>query len=125
MESLRKFVAVKEAAAKGFERIEVSYNDRDNHWIPTRKAFYGKWIIPPDEADRVSGDGDHFESWAIATTAKGAAVAYGLYEDPDERDGHRFLVFPSLEDAAADHRAGYVACRAIEEIGVPLHELDI
>ena len=47
IEGLKRFVAEKDAEAKGFARIEVHYSDSDAHNIPRAKAFYGRWIFPP------------------------------------------------------------------------------
>ena len=125
---LKRFVADKEAeeaAAKGFERISVKFNDADDHYIPRVKAFVGKWIIPLDKPARATNeDGDRRWSYSVAITAKGAAVFFWVEEDRDTLAEH-FKVFPSLESAAADHQLDWTARKAIQMLGVPVDELDI
>ena len=37
--ALKQFVVVKEAESKGFQRIEVSFNDSDDYDVPKRKGI--------------------------------------------------------------------------------------
>jgi hypothetical protein len=125
---LKRFVAEKEAEPGGFERIEVRYNDSDDHLLPKAKAFYGKWIFPPDNPLRLVDDEDEYESdcYCVAITPKGSAVVFSWSEHTQfGGSSHRFVVYPSLADAAADPHANYAARRAIAAIGVPVEVLDI
>lgn len=126
MDSLKRFVAERDAAPKGFERIEVRYLDAEEHDIPKAKAFYGRWIYPPEEPVTTSDDfRPDYHCYAVAITAKGKVVIYDWMENNEGRWGQYFEVFESLEDAAVDGRIGYAARRAMEKIGVPVEELDI
>ena len=105
VDALRRFVDEKEARAKGFDRIVVNYDDSADHDLPRAKAFYGRWIINRDEPLRV---GRRFEGHkyvevsAVAETAKGSVVVYTYNENEHGSWAHRFLIFSSFEDAAAD-----------------------
>jgi hypothetical protein len=124
--ALKRFVAEREAKAKGFERIQVSYNDSDEHGIPKAKAFYGRWIFPPNEPLRLSEEfGDACNAYSVAVTAKGGAVVLYWGEDAEGRGDQTFRVYPSLENAATHNEVNYAVRRAIQEIGVPVEELDI
>jgi|ERR1039457_6587576 hypothetical protein len=125
---LKRYIAereAKEAEGKGFERIKVSFNDADAHHIPKIKVFHGKWIIPPTKPEQVyNEEGTTQWSYSVAITAKGAVVVYWVEED-SETIAQRFKVYPSLEVAAADSEVNWAARKAIEEMGVPVEELDI
>jgi hypothetical protein len=129
VESLRKFIKEMEAKAseaKGFERIVVKYNDSDANWVPRVKAFLGKWIFPIEApVKQYDEDGKNYFFYAVAVTAKNACVVYRWEEDQEGRGGYRFLVFPSLEAAAANNDVNCAVREAIEKIGVPVEELDI
>ena len=123
---LKRFIADHEAMAKSFERIEVSYNDADAHDVPKRKAFYGRWIFPPKKAIELIDEEDGTSySYAVAVTAKGAAVVYRWESDAEGTRGYRLLTFPSLEQAASNKGVNYAVRKAIEAIGVPVEEMDI
>ena len=126
---LKTFILEKEAeaaAAKGFERIQIKFNDATDHGIPKIKVFHGKWLFPPSKPVEVSDDeGENFYYDAIALTAKGAAVLYSWSADRGGQSFRTFTVYPSLEAAAADTRSNYAVLKAIEERGVPVEELDI
>jgi hypothetical protein len=124
--ALKKFIAVKEAEVKGFERIEVSYNDADDHNIPKAKAFYGKWVYSPKKPVTLSDEeGEAFDHFAVAVTAKGAVVVYSWHAEREGNWAYRFNVYYSLENAAADERVNYAARKTIQELGVRVEELDI
>jgi hypothetical protein len=128
--ALKRFIAemeAKEDEAKGFERIQVSYNDSDDHGIPKMKAFHGKWVFPPSKPyDDYDDSRDSCHKFAVAVTAKGAAVVHCWREDSEACCWeYKFAVYPSLVAAAADSHMGFAARRAIEKIGVPVEELDI
>jgi hypothetical protein len=133
VDGLKKFVAAKEAElaiAKGFERLEISFDDSTAHYIPRRKAFTGRWLFSPGKPHEVpTEDGERIFRYALALTAKGNVVIYSWEEDIREGcwyySDYRFRIFSSLEDAAADEDANSVARRAIKELGVSVEELDI
>jgi hypothetical protein len=129
VEGLKRFVRekeVEEAEAKGFERIEVSFYDSEAHGMPKKKAFIGKWIFPLSKpVDMTWEDRDQCDYYAVALTAKGAVVVRRWSTNSESRWDDKFLVFPSLETAAADKDINYAARKAIEAIGVPVEELDI
>jgi len=129
IDGLKKFVIAREAEdslAKGFERIEVGFNDADDHNIPRRKAFIGRWIFPPTAPTNATcQDNEQVDSCAVALTPKGAAVFYSWTADREGMWGFRFDVFPSLEEAARHNRLDWAARQTIRKIGVPVEELDI
>jgi hypothetical protein len=128
---LKRFIAdreAEEAEAKGFERIEVSFNDADDHHIPKKKAFYGKWIYPPEHKEvfkQHDEDGENWWYYAVAMTAKGSVVVYSWESDREGMGNYRFDIFPSLVFAAADNRVNSAITATIRKIGVPVEELDI
>jgi hypothetical protein len=126
---LKKFITEKEgeeAESKGFERIEVSYFDADEHGIPKRKAFYGKWIYPPDKPLAFSSeDGYSSDNYVVAQTAKQNFVFLTWTEDGEGRGHSHFVVCPSLEAAAADADLNPAVRHAMKKLGVRVEELDI
>jgi hypothetical protein len=126
--ALRRFVAEKEAEQKGFERIEYEYHDAETGGLPRRKAFYGRWVIPPDKAETVlsefSGEVDRA---VVAITAKGAVVACSWTEDKntDSQSYKTFRTFSSFEAGAQDPHTGWAVISAFKKLGVPVEELDI
>ncbi len=134
---LKQYILEKEALAKGFEKIRVSFRDADQNYVPKIKAFNGRWIFPPEKPFESNSmqdfhDDDLRRCFAVALTAKGSVVVYAWLidtsEDADAPDGkcsERFLVYPSLEKAAADLHVNSAIVSAIDKIGVPVEELDI
>ena len=131
VDGLKQYIAkreAEEAESKGFWRIEVSFNDSDEHGIPKVKAFTGKWIFPPQFPVKVESDEiekpDYF--YAVALTAKGSVVTYSWLSDQEtSKYFERFRVFPSLERAAADNDLNLAIRETIKRIGVRVEELDI
>lgn len=129
--SLRQFIASKEAEAKSFERIEVEYSDEELNGLSRRKAFYGRWIFPPEKPEYVANElGDEVKNWTVALTAKGAIVILCWREGTNKfgdnwQSWKRFRVYESFEDAAADSQDNWAARRARDKIGIPVEELDI
>lgn len=124
--ALKRFIVEKEAEAKGFERIEVSYYDIDDFGIPKKKAFHGKWIFSPTKPVTTFDDERTEYHYAVAQTSKGAVVVYSWASDAESSQyAERFRVYGSLGAAAADEDVNYAALRTIQEIGVPVEELDI
>ncbi len=125
------------AEAAGFERIELEFEDSDEHNLPKRKAFRGKWICSPkDSVDRWTNS-EHTEgrSYAVAITAKGNVVVYTwahrvgfdseIGEEYPYTSGYRFLVFSSIQEAALNTDCNYAIREAVKKRGVPVEELDI
>jgi len=128
VDALKKYIAYKESEAKGFERIEVRYQDSENNFKPTAKAFYGRWIITPEEPHEVVQHEDRYnKQHALAVTAKNNVVIYTWYIDDDDKTcfQYSFNIFPSFDEAFAINEYNSVARRAYEVIGVPVEELDI
>jgi len=129
VESLKKFIKHKEAQeaeAKGFERIVLSFQDADDNLIPKKKAFVGKWIFPKEKPyQEHSEDGSVVDSYSVAITPKNAAVFYYWTDDGEHFYGKHLLICSSLHNAAADERVKWAALKSIEQIGVPIEELDI
>jgi hypothetical protein len=132
LKALKEYIMTKEAEAAeaaGFERIEVEFDDSEDNNLPKRKAFRGRWIIPPGSPSRAIVNDIMSRASAVAVTAKGNVVVclWKIFEDetgafPCE---HRFLVFPSFEKAAQDDEVNYVIREAVRKRGVPVEELDI
>lgn len=102
MDGLKRFVADKEAVPKGFERIVIRFADAPDHYIPKAKALYGRWIIAPEEPLRARNESEnHWDSYAVAVSAKGAAVVFRWSENDAQRWDERLHVFSSMEKAAA------------------------
>jgi hypothetical protein len=125
--ALKRFVAEREAEAKGYQRIEVSFNDSDDHDLPKIKAFYGRWIFdrekPLKEWHRGTGK---YDLYSVAEAAKGSIVVYKENHGAGGNvTGMEFLVYPSFEKAAADGSVNSAIRKAIEKRGVPVEELDI
>lgn len=126
--ALKHFIAQKEAEPKGFERIELSFSDSEDHYVPKRKAFLGKWVFSPAEPFAVEDEENPATyNTAVGITPRGSAVFYSWTNDHinGRREGFRFAVYPSLAAAAANPYINHEARAAIEKIGVPVEELDI
>ncbi len=127
--ALRRYVADKEAETKSFERIVVSYQDAREHGLPKAKAFYGKWIISPDEEfGYLESENQLYRScYAVGVTAKGSAVVYcwQQWELSQKKFYERFYIYPDLEVAASDNEVNAAVREAIVRRGVPVEELDI
>ena len=121
--ALKRFVTEKEAAAKGYERIKISFRDSTDHFIPKTKAFFGKWIIGPEEPLR-DDDWSTDLVCAVAETAKGNVVVYRRVEALNGLQ-EEFRVYRSFEEAAKNPDVGYAARAALEKRGTPVEELDI
>ena len=135
VESLKRFVAEREALASGFERIVVEFNDASDNGLPKAKAFYGRWIIDRDGPWRigVSMDGDFigYRVVSVAETAKGGVVVYRYFEagnsptSESQAVAHGLLIFRSFEEAAAHSEVSSAVAEALRRRGVPVEELDI
>jgi hypothetical protein len=125
--ALKRFIAEKEASAKGFERIVVKFNDSLDHQLPKIKAFYGRWILDEQNPARIPDlhNDERGEAFAVAETAKGNVAVYMWREDSKDRWAYRFVVYPSFEKAAADPEVNYAIRKAVEERGIAVEELDI
>jgi len=125
VEALKQFVAGKEAQAKGFERIVLNYEDSEDHELPRAKAFYGKWIIPPNACFKEDGASGK-ACFAVAVTAKGGGVVYSWSVARDGRESDKRLhIYPSLDAAARNPDENRAVLAAIQKQGVPIEELDI
>jgi hypothetical protein len=131
LKALKEYIMTKEgeaAEAAGFQRLELEYDDSDDNHLPKRKAFRGKWIFPPEDALRLPGAkfvDNQPRAYAVGFTAKGNVVVY-IWKFGAKHDyGHRFLVFPSFEEAALDGDINFAIREAVRKRGVPVEELDI
>ncbi len=122
--ALKRYVAEKEAEARGYDRIEVSYSDELSNGLPRRKAFFGRWVFPPDEPER-SPFHDGEACCAVAITAKGAVVTLSWLESFEGRSYRRFQVHDSFESGAEESACAWAVIAAWEKVGVPVEELDI
>jgi hypothetical protein len=124
---LRRFVVDVETSARGFDRIEVRFNDSDDSHIPRAKAFYGRWIYSPDEPFEESDDENvPCARYAVAITAKGSAVVYWWRTGAGGgKWAEKFWTFTSLDQAAKNHYVNNAVRNAITKMGVPVEELNI
>ncbi len=88
-----------------FERIIVKFFDK----VPQAKAFYGRWIIPPDDPfARWEGEREEREErvyYALALTSRGNVVIFnflGSEHGEEEYPSGKFFVYESFDEAAAN-----------------------
>jgi hypothetical protein len=86
LKALKEYIMTKEAEAAeaaGFERIEVEFDDSEDNNLPKRKAFRGRWIIPPGSPSRAIVNDIMSRASAVAVTAKGNVVVclWKIFED--------------------------------------------
>jgi len=122
VEALRKFVADKEADLRGVQRIVVEYDDAGSDGKPTAKAFFGRWLIAPDDKFKAPYT---FDQIAIADTPKGGVVIFSTY-----RSGKGAIAtFGSFKDAFDHPKISTIEKAALNEAlrrrGVPVEELDV
>ena len=136
LKALKEFIMKKEAETAedaGFERIEVAFDDSDDNNLPKRKAFRGKWILPPKAPfppDEVIEElGATKRLYTVAVTSKGNIVVYTWVRTndfpTDQLFNYKFLVFQSWEEAARDPEINGAIREAVRKRGVPVEELDI
>lgn len=127
VEYLRKFVAEKEAEAKGNERIVIEFTDSKDFDKPKAKGFYGRWIFPLTSPFKIKNSINQELSYAIAESAKGKVVVYLERRHSDGRiqsrelrvqDSFDLQPFGTELDRLALHAA-------LKKRGVPVEELDI
>ena len=127
--ALKRFIAEHEGANKAHSRIVVEFSDSSDFMLPKVKAFYGKWLVPPEEEFNLPlpKQDEWTDCAAVAETAKGSAVVFRwrLIEGLTERWMERFSVYQNLEHAAQSPDVNYVVLEAIKRRGVPVEELDI
>jgi len=133
--ALKEFIMTKEAEASeaaGFERIELEFEDSDDSHLLKRKAFRGKWIIPPEAPfppDPPFKLASPRRVYAIAVTVKAQVVVYTWVHNDDfigeGKYNYKFLVFPSLQEAAENSDLNSAIREAVRKRGVPVEELDI
>jgi hypothetical protein len=124
--ALKRYIADMEGKNRGYERIVVDFNDALNHHLPKSKAFFGRWIIGPAEPYRLSDeDGNEYDIYTVAETAKGNVVVTKYTESREGRTGVTFLVYGSFQEAAANPNINVAVREAVERRGVATEELDI
>jgi hypothetical protein len=121
--ALKVFTAEREGTQKGFERIVLEFDDSEDDYLPKKKAFMGRWIIPPQEPYSVTDEKDTQYYGAIAETAKGAFVVFERAETAEESKC-KFAVFKTISEGAKEE-FNYLFREAIKRRGVPVEELDI
>jgi hypothetical protein len=129
---LRTVVASQKAAAQGAERILLSFRDDG---IPKTKAFYGRWLISPDDPfeHRERDDEGNIipdfgpDYYAVAVTAKQNIVVFNFGEQKEEGKFNWGLVrvFESFEQANSSKLPYGLIATAMEVLGVEIEELDI
>jgi len=119
-----------EAITKGFERIELRYDDSENANLPTAKAFVGRWVFSPKKPIRMTDDSSGAlvgDAYSVAITAKGNVVVYSWSIDQADEFSYdfRFHIHKTFEEAAHHGDDSWAARQAYEAVGVPVQELDI
>ena len=129
---LRTLVADQEAAAQGYKRILLSFNESG---IPRKLAFYGRWLVSLSNPFEVrhcetaeSAEEEWSEFWAVAITQKHNIVIFNFGQQDETGDfkwGH-LNIYDSFEKAnsAKTTPDGLIAA-AIKALGVQVEELDI
>lgn len=129
VEGLKQFIAEKEAEAAeaaGFTRIILAYNDYENHGLPRKIAFTGKWVFPPEKPLSYKYSGQPLRYYAVALTPKEGILLYSWYADPQhQRVEQRVRTAESLELLASHAEFNPIALKILERIGIPVEELDI
>jgi len=125
--ALKNFISEKEAESAGYERIIVEYDDLNDGNRPKRKAFYGRWLIPPEESFRSNQFVGHY--FAVGVTAKGGVV-FCEHDTLSTATRQRLHAFPSFEDAIEAIGDDIFGARsalheAIRRRGIPIEELDV
>jgi hypothetical protein len=120
---LKALVASEKAAQQGFERIVLKFTEEK---IPQAKAFYGRWIISPQQPFQ---DGSQADFYAVAMTAKNKIVIFNFWgeEYSEQAYGTAFMhVLDSLEagDVALRLPANLVS-EVMKRQGIEIQELDI
>jgi hypothetical protein len=124
--ALRQFVKEKDAQPNGYERILLQFNDALDHNLPKKKAFYGRWLIDLSKPLQLPDEQNYeFDIYSVAETARGGVVVYKHTASQEWMSGHKFLYYPSFQQAAADQEVNVAIREALERRGVPVEELDI
>jgi hypothetical protein len=135
---LRQAVAAKRAEAQGLERIVLSFQDTGRK--PRRVAFYGRWIISPEDPWKKKTYGVSNDQYAVALSGRGNFVVFNF--DDGKKDAAGFYKWGELlhfksfddalvalsnrepEDAESDPPDGLITI-AMHKAGVVIEELDI
>lgn len=129
---LRTIVTAQQAATQGANRIVLSFRESG---IPRTKAFYGRWLISPDQPFEVwerDSDGDIIpdvppDYYALAITPKQNIVVFrfGEQKEKGKFDWGELRVFDSFEGANSAKLPYGLIATAMETLGVEVEELDI
>jgi hypothetical protein len=126
---LKALVASEKAAQKGFERIVLKFTHGK---IPQAKAFYGRWIISPQQPFRTQYRDDlswETSNYAVATTAKNKVVIFVFRKEKygeESYDQASMHVLDSLEELAVTSEfAPNLVGEVMKRLGIEIQELDI
>jgi hypothetical protein len=129
--ALKRFVADREAELKYMERIEIPYSDTKDGNRPAVKAFYGRWLIKPEEKYEPASIFPY--CCAVGVSAKGGIVVFEwtrLTTTATHPDGQLYL-YSSFEAARTDNTGitGFgiriALHEAIKRQGLIVEQLDI
>lgn len=127
--ALKRFVADREAELKYMERIEIHYSDKKDGNRPVVKAFYGRWLIPPEE--RYEPSIAFGFCFAVGVSARGGVVVLEWNPSDSTHPEGELSLYPSFEAARMDTTKpfGFVIKKAVNEAerrqGVMVEQLDI
>ena len=129
---LRTIVTAQQAATQGADRIVLSFRQSG---IPRTKAFYGRWLISPDQPFEVwerDSEGDIIpdvppDYYALAITPKHNIVVFrfGEQKEKGKFDWGELRVFDSFDGANSAKLPHGLIATAMETLGVEVEELDI
>jgi hypothetical protein len=108
--ALRKFVAEQEAQIKLMERIVIRYNDKATDDRPTAKAFYGRWLIRPEDP----------YCPGVVNSLAGAIAA----SKPPSADSMSLAVNKVFESASLDASAGIAKFEIPDISGIDFSKFD-
>lgn len=124
--SIKNFVATKEAEKKGFkEKIILRYRDRGI--LPVAKSFYGRWLIPLDTPYKTTTS--KYPFYTVAITSKNNVVIFGFSGTIDKNGECRYgemYIYSSFDEAAYKKEVpDNLLAAAVRQMGVEVEELDI
>jgi hypothetical protein len=121
---MKTLVLEKRNMLKNNERIILAYKENG---LPKKQAFYGKWVISPEEPYKIVNSlaealGGIQVNYCAATTAKGN-ILFFTYSSSMEGE---IFIFDSIESALESKSIpkNVISC-VMEKMGVEVEELDI
>jgi hypothetical protein len=125
---LKTLAASKKAAQQGFERIVLKFTHEK---VPQAKAFYGRWIISPQqpfESVYDTGDGLLPDYYAVALTVR-KVVIFNFWGSEYSEDAYGPAVMHVVDSLEAASKMAQLPENLVSEVmkrqGIEIQELDI